>query len=55
VAGVIGHYGGLPAAKTVDEYIERQGRFGADVSRSRWILLQTGLNETVKPSRRRSR
>ncbi|MFG0293529.1 MAG: YdeI family protein [Phycisphaerales bacterium JB050] len=38
----------MPAAKTVDEFIERQDRFGAEVSRLREILLKTGLEECVK-------
>lgn len=38
----------MPAPKTVDEYIGRQDRFGAEVARLRDILLRTGLDETVK-------
>lgn len=38
----------MPAPKTVDEYIERQDRFGVEVARLRAILLKTGLDEAVK-------
>ena len=38
----------MPAAKTVDEYIQRQVRFGQEVARLREILLKTGMQEAVK-------
>ena len=38
----------MPAATTVDEYIERQDRFQAEVARLREILQRTGMTATVK-------
>lgn len=38
----------MPAPKSVDEYIERQDRFGEEVARLRAILLKAGLEEAVK-------
>ncbi len=42
------HDVGMAAPKTVDEYIERQDRFGEEVARLREILLRTGMEEAVK-------